>query len=114
MDSQTQKNKNAKDNKMKYFQHGPKKHKKFYIKSAALSQPGSSYFNFETAWCFFYIVLMHANIAGDSPRWTRSFVYIAIVNSIKSAAAMEMIETWLHGQVNAKQGQTATQCFPVL
>lgn len=57
---------------------------------------------------------MHANIAGDSPWWTKGFVYITIVNSIKSAAAMEMIETWLHGQINARQGQTATQCFPVL
>lgn len=49
----------------------------------------------------FYSVLMHANIAGDSSRWTRGFVYIAIVNSIKSAAAMEMIETWLHDMTNA-------------
>ena len=50
---------------------------------------------------FFYSVLMHANIAGDSSRWTKGFVYRAIVNSIKSAAAMEMTETWLHGQTNA-------------
>lgn len=47
----------------------------------------------------FFTGLMHANIAGDS--WTEGFVYIAIVNGIKSAAAMEMIETWLHGQINA-------------
>lgn len=41
----------------------------------------------------FNSVVMHANIVGDSPRWTEGFVYIATVNSIKSAAAMEMTET---------------------
>lgn len=41
---------------------------------------------------------MHTNIAADSSRWTKGFVYIPIVNSIKSAAAMKMIEPWLHGE----------------
>lgn len=44
----------------------------------------------------FNSVLMHANMAGDSSRWTKGCVYMVIVNSIKSAAAMEMIQTWLH------------------
>lgn len=48
----------------------------------------------ESTYCFHFYTLycMRANRADDSSRWTEGFVYKATVNSIKSAAAMEMIE----------------------